>query len=73
MMGEVIETSFVTKLDVPAERVLQTAGQADLEIAVVVGWTADGNLYFASSAASAPQVLWLLGLAQKQLLEIGAA
>jgi hypothetical protein len=68
-MGEVIEASFVTRLDIPAERILRKAQDADLSTAVVIGWDADGDFYFASTAADGGDVLWLLELAKKKLLE----
>ncbi|MBR0682756.1 hypothetical protein GXW74_19850 [Roseomonas eburnea] len=61
----------VTRLDVPAERVLSCAMEAGLEKAVVVGWTAEGEFYFASSLADGGEVLWLLEMAKKRLLEAG--
>ena len=69
-MGEVIEPNFVTYLDIPTERILRRAQEAGLSTAVVVGWAADGGFYFASSAADGGDVLWLLELAKKKLLEV---
>ena len=69
-MGEVIEASFVTRLDIPAERVLRQAGESGLETAIVIGWDSDGEFYFASSAADGGDVLWLLEVAKKKLLEV---
>ena len=71
-MGEIIEPSFVTLLDIPTERVLRKATDSELKTAVVVGWDADGDFYFASSVADGGDVLWLLELAKKKLLEAGA-
>ncbi len=72
-MTNVIEPSFITKLDIPAERVLRKAQGSDLTTAVVIGWEADGDFYFASSAADGAEVLWLLEVAKKKLLEAGDA
>ncbi len=71
MSGEVIVLPAVTTLDTFAERVLAAAIEADLERAVVIGRTRDGELYFASSAADGGKVLWDIEQAKKQLLEIG--
>lgn len=60
-----------TRLDIPVKRVLKGAKRAKLDTAVVVGWDPDGSLYFASSAADGGDVLWLLELAKKKLLEMG--
>lgn len=65
----VIVMSVSTRLDIPAERVLTAALDADIKTAVVIGWDADGDFYFASSAADGGDVLWLLEMARKQLLE----
>lgn len=70
-MGDVVPLDVVTRLDMPAERVLSGALEADLESAVVIGWTNDGSWYFASSLAAGPETLWLLALAQKNLLDQG--
>jgi tryptophanyl-tRNA synthetase len=70
-MGEVVEPVFVTKLDLPAERILRKATENNLSEAIVIGLDQDGNLYFASSNADGADVLWLIELAKKRLLEIG--
>ena len=73
MADNVTDFPGQTRLDIPAERVLVEAQNADLKTAVVLGWDQDGNLYFASSAADGGDVLWLLALAQKELLEMGSS
>ncbi len=70
-MAEVLTYTGVTTLDCPAERILDLAAKADLDAAVVVGWTKDGEFYFASSVADGPEVLWLIEIAKKKLLTIG--
>lgn len=70
-MGEVIEAGIVTRLDIPVDRVLQKALDADLDAVAVVGWDKSGKLYFAGSYAAGPETLWLLALAQRELLAIG--
>ena len=69
-MGEVVEGNFITRLDIPAERILQKALEAGLETVVITGYDADGNEYFASSVADGGETLWLLERAKKQLLEV---
>jgi hypothetical protein len=66
----VIELDNVTKLDLPPERILNKALEADLASAVVIGWDQDGDFFFAGSIASGPETLWLLELAKKHLLEV---
>lgn len=71
-MGEVVELDVVTSLNLPVERILRKAGEADLDGVVVIGWTKAGERYFSASYADGPEVLWLLKLAEKDLLAVGA-
>jgi hypothetical protein len=69
-MADVHVLGVVTKLDLPAERILTGALAAELDSAVVIGW--DGSdLYFASSIANGAEVLWLLEEAKIQLMAKG--
>lgn len=67
-MGEVITFNSVTKLDIPAERVIDAAKSADLTGVVILGWDTDGKEYFASSIADGADVLWLMERLKLQLL-----
>ena len=67
-MGDVINLSVETSLDIPVDRILSAAIEADLETAVVVGWDQDGNMYFASLSGYGTDVLWLLEKAKASLL-----
>ena len=69
-MGEVVLLEGVTSLDIPSERVLESAITVGLNDAIVIGWDKDGELYFASSIADGADVLWLLEKAKKELLDI---
>ncbi len=66
----VVILQTVTKLDIPVDRVLESAKKVGLESIVIIGELENGEEYFASSAAGSPEVLWLLARAQKKLLEI---
>lgn len=70
-MADIIELDVITRLDIPVSRVLNNA--ADLENVVVIGWTKEGDFYFASSKGDGGDVIYLLELAKKKLLEIGDA
>ena len=70
-MSNVTVLNTVTRLDIPVERVLSSAQEKGLESAVVIGWDADGDFYFASSVSDGAETLWLLEIAKKRLLEIG--
>lgn len=68
--AEVVVLDVVTSLDVPVERILNSALKEGLETVVVIGWCKDGEPYFASSVASGAEVMWLLRLSEKRLLEV---
>lgn len=57
-----------TSLDICPNRILSAAIDK-LENALVIGRDHEGHLYFASSMADAPSVLFLLELAKKQVMD----
>lgn len=67
MSAQVLPFTGLTKLDMPAEKVLDGAMRASLESAVVVGFTQDGDMHFASSIASSAETIFLLQRAIYQL------
>lgn len=69
MGGKVILLPVVTRLDVPAERILQNAIGANLESVVIAGYTADGEEFFASSVADGGTTLWLVERFKQALLK----
>lgn len=69
-MSNVVNFHGVTRLDIPADRVVESA-VGKLDKAVVIGWDKDGDFYFASSYASGPEVLWLLEKTRQKLLDAG--
>lgn len=69
MSAEVIYPGFITRLDIPAERVLKAALERGLETVVIAGFDKDGDEYFASSAADGADALWLMERLKKKLLE----
>lgn len=71
-MGDVIDAHIVTSLDIPVERILARAAEANLKTVVVIGWDQDGDPYFAASIADGPEVLWLLELTKQRLFEVAA-
>jgi hypothetical protein len=60
MTSKIIPFTGITKLDLPPERVLEKAGGKELEGVVIMGFTKDGEEYFASSYADGGTVLWLI-------------
>lgn len=69
-MGDVTVLPVVTRLDVPADRILQAALDAGLTGVVIAGYHPDGSEYFASSYADGGDALWLVERFKKRLLEI---
>ena len=58
-----------SRLDFDPDEAL-TGAVGLLKEVVIVGYEADGSLYFASTRANAPDVLWLLKQAEQRLLAI---
>lgn len=61
----------ITRLDLPAERVLTEALGSGMEGVVILGYTKEGEEYFASSYADGGLVLWLMERCKTKLLEVG--
>lgn len=71
MSDNVIPLNNITYLDLPVERVLDAAkGKLHEGGVVILGWDRDGELYFGSSLADGGEVIWLLEMAKKRLLEV---
>ena len=60
MTNNVTEFPGITRLDIPPERILERAGEKTFTEIVIIGYTADGDEFFASSKADAANVAWLL-------------
>lgn len=69
-MAEIITLPCITKLNLPPERILSGAKEANLSGVVVLGYKADGEVYFASSYADGGDVMWLMELCKAKLLKI---
>ena len=65
----VIEFPGITKIDYPAEHLLQQAIREKVTEVVICGYDEDGELFIASSIASGPEVMWLLEMGKKRLIE----
>ena len=68
MTDNVILFNGITKLNLPPDRVLDGA-KGKLEHVVIMGFTTDGDEYFASSQADGGDVMWLMERCKKRLLE----
>lgn len=69
-MGDVVDLNCITSLDLPADRILNKAVEADLDTAVVVGWKKNGEFYFASTTSDGGNVLWLFEVAKLELMKV---
>jgi hypothetical protein len=67
--SNVVDLPVITKLNLDPERVL-AAAQGKLESVVIVGYTKDGDEYFASSIADGADVVWMLERAKIKLLSV---
>jgi tryptophanyl-tRNA synthetase len=70
MTALIIELETVTTLDLPPDRILRKAAEAELTHVVVIGVDPDGEEFFASSIASGPEVVWMLERAKLALLRM---
>jgi len=59
----------VTRLDIPADRVLEGA-MNKLDGVVILGRQPDGDWYFASSIADGGTVLWMMEKLKLRLMDI---
>lgn len=67
-MGEILQLGNVTKLDLPPDRILETA-IGKLNGVVLIGFDKEGELYAASSYADGGTVMWLLEMCKRRLLD----
>lgn len=70
MSAEIITWNGITRLDLPAERVIAEALGASLDEVVIIGFDQDGEFYFASNKADAGTVLYHLEMAKMKLMRI---
>jgi hypothetical protein len=67
-MGDVIYFPGETSLDIPADRVLLPAVDADLEQVIVIGRYKDGEFYFAGTTSDVTLTNWLIDKAKKTVM-----
>lgn len=68
MTAEIHIFNGITSLDIPVDRVLEQA-IGKLQGVVVLGYDEEGEFYGASNYADRGEVLWLLELCKKKLME----
>ena len=67
--ANVIPLGNVTRLDIPADRVLEQAS-GKLDGVILLGRQPDGEYYFASSIADGGTVLWMMEKLKLQLMGV---
>lgn len=65
----VIRPDFITKVDIPVDTILEGAREAGLKDVVVIGWIEGEGCYLATSSGDAPEIIFLIELAKKQVLD----
>jgi len=65
---KVVILDVITRLDIPAERILEQAIKHGMEDVVISGHDKNGEFYFASSIADGAQSLWLLERSKHKLM-----
>jgi hypothetical protein len=68
-MAEILKFTGITFLDMPTDVILESA-IGKLESVIVLGYTNDGEEYFASSMADGADALWHLQRAAHKLLSM---
>lgn len=69
MTDNVVDFRGVTKLDIDPDRVTSKC-IGELNQVVVIGYDKNDDFYFASSIADGGDILWLIELAKKKLMDI---
>jgi len=67
-MGKLLHFTGETLVPIPPDQVLEGA-KGKLDYVVVLGWTASGEVYVASSTSKLPDALWLIEQAKLELLD----
>ena len=70
LTATIIPFGGLTQLNIPTDEVLESVKGRCSDGVVVIGYDDNGELYFASSMADGGEVLWLLEMAKKALLDI---
>lgn len=69
-MSNVVDLPVITTLPLDPNRVLQKALESGITEVVVLGFTKDGQEYFASSVSDGGAVVWHLERAKMKLLRL---
>lgn len=69
-MGDLVHWDGITTLDLPPERVLAQAAEANLDRVFVMGFDKEGEPYFGSSCADGGTMLWLIEVCKARLMGV---
>lgn len=69
MNDNVIAFTGETYLDIPVDKILNSALSATLDSAIVIGRTQDGNLYISSSMGDSAEILMMLEITKMDVME----
>lgn len=69
MAGKVTDIGAITRIDKPSAQVLDGAKGIVTGGVVVLGFDSNGDVYSASSIADGGEIMWLLEVLKKRLLE----
>ena len=67
--GNVVPLGATTSAELTPDKVLEAALRADLAEVIVIGYDRDGALHLASCSGDMKDVLWLIEVAKKRVLE----
>lgn len=68
--SNVVILDVLTKLDIPADRVIKSALEIGYESIAMVGYDKDGDILFSSNLASAEKILWMLEKFRDRLMKM---
>ena len=68
-MSNIVDFAGFTKNDIEPNKVLDGAPRT-LETVMVAGWDENGELYVASNTSNCPELLWLMRVCEKHLVDV---
>ena len=68
-MGDVVDFGGATLLDIPCKKVLQGAIASNLVSVIVIGETADGEIYHASSSADLAELILAVEIFKAEMMK----
>jgi hypothetical protein len=69
MTAEILFFTGASRIDLPVEKVLAGANEADLASVVICGYRKDGSFFTATSHADGGDCLWSLRMCERALMK----